>query len=114
MTLAIRADLSAEVLRGRARKERNGHASRRMLAIACALDGMSRADAARVAGMERQALRDAMVRYNAEGLTGLYDRRGQDRPPALDEGEIALLAARIYRGPDPKVDGMSVWTLPDL
>jgi hypothetical protein len=38
-----------------------------MLAIANALEGMSRADAARLAGMERQALRDAVVRYNAEG-----------------------------------------------
>ena len=33
-------------------------------------EGMSRAEAARLAGMERQALRDAVMRYNAEGLTG--------------------------------------------
>jgi hypothetical protein len=35
---------------------------------------MSRAEAARLAGMERQALRDAVVRYNAEGVDGLSDR----------------------------------------
>ena len=29
--------------------------------------------AARLVGMERQALRDAVVCYNAAGLTGLYD-----------------------------------------
>jgi hypothetical protein len=46
-----------------------------MLAIANALEDMSRADAARLAGMERPALRDAVVRYNAKGLAaGLYDR----------------------------------------
>ena len=45
-----------------------------MQAIANALEGMTRAEAARLAGMERQALRDAVVRYNAEGLAGLHDR----------------------------------------
>ena len=38
----------------------------RLLALANALDGMSRADAARAAGIERQALRDAVVRYSPE------------------------------------------------
>ena len=114
MTLTIRADLTAEELRDRACRERDGRASRRMLAIANALDGMIRAEAARAAGMERQALRDAVRRYNAEGMAGLHDRGGQGRPPLLEEGEVALLADRIYRGPDPKVDGVSAWTLPDL
>ncbi len=36
--------------------------------------GMIRAAAARFAGMDRQALRDAVVRYNGEGLQGLHDR----------------------------------------
>lgn len=39
-----------------------------MYAIAHALEGMSRAEAARLAGMERQALGDAVVGYNARGL----------------------------------------------
>jgi hypothetical protein len=34
---------------------------------------MSRAEAARVVGMERQMLRDAVIRYNAEGLAGLQE-----------------------------------------
>jgi hypothetical protein len=33
---------------------------------------MSRAKAARLAGMKRQALRDAVLRYNTEDLAGLY------------------------------------------
>ena len=53
MTLAIRADLTADELRDRACRERDGRACRRMLAIANALDGMNRAEAARAAGMER-------------------------------------------------------------
>lgn len=112
--LEIRQDRSARELRALAARERNNRAARRLLAIANALDGMSRAQAAEAAGMERQALRDAVVRYNAEDLAGLYDRPLPGRPPALTEAEFALLADRIFRGPDPERDGVSAWTLPDL
>ena len=78
--LPIRDELTPEVLRRHARHEPNRRAALRMLAIAGALEGMSRAEAARLAGMERQALRDAVVRYNAEGLTGLHDRPKPGRP----------------------------------
>lgn len=112
--LEIRDDLTAAELRARASRERKNRVARRMLAIANALDGMSRADAARAAGMDRQALRDAVTRYNAEGIAGLHDRPSTGRPPALTETELALLANRIFRGPDPETDGVSSWTLPDL
>lgn len=55
--LAIRDDLTPAALRRRARHEPNRRAALRMLAIATALEGVSRAEAARLAGMERQALR---------------------------------------------------------
>ena len=85
-----------------------------MYAIAHALDGLSRAEAARLAGMERQALRDAVLRYNAEGLAGLHDRpRGRPRR-RLDAKEEAALAAVIERGPDPDADGCCAWTRADL
>ena len=110
----IRDDLSAAELRTRAAREKKNRVARRMLAIANALGGMSRAAAARAAGMDRQALRDAVVRYNAEGLDGLHDRPTSGRPPALTDAELALLSARIFRGPDPETDGVSSWTLPGL
>ncbi len=72
--LAIRQDLSAGELRRLARREPERRAAMRLLAIANALEGLSRAEAARLAGMERQALRDAVLRYNAEGPSGLHDR----------------------------------------
>ncbi len=77
----------------------------RMLAIANALEGMNRTEAARLAGMERQALRDAVVRYNAEGLEGLRDRSKPGRPPALTEAEQAVLLATIFHGPTRARDG---------
>jgi transposase len=85
-----------------------------MLAIANALEGMSRAEAARLAGMERQALRDAATRYNAEGLEGLRDRPKPGRPPALTEPEQAILLNAVFRGPDRARDGCAEWTLPAL
>jgi transposase len=112
--LPIRGDLPAEALRRRARHEPNRRAAWRMLAIANALEGMSRAEAARLAGMERQALRDAVLRYNAEGLPGLYDRPKPGRPQRLSEAEQAALMARVFRGPDPERDGVSAWTRADL
>jgi transposase len=112
--LKIRDDLSATELRARARRERDGRAAARMYAIANALDGLSRAEAARLAGMERQALRDAVVRYNSEGLAGLHDRPKGHPPRRLSEGEEAALAAVILKGPDPERDGVCAWTRADL
>ena len=67
--LAIRQDLPAAELRRLGRREPDRRAAMRLLAIANALDGLSRAEAARLAGMERQALRDAAIRYNTGGWT---------------------------------------------
>src|SRR5215212_2850928 len=112
--LPIRDELTPEALRRRARHEPNRRAALRMLAVANALEGMGRAEAARLAGMERQALRDAVVRYNAEGLAGLHDRPKPGRPERLSEAEQAALAARVFRGPDPERDGVVAWTRADL
>ena len=56
--LAIRGDIEVAELRRLARRKRDGRVSARLLALANALNGMSREAAARVAGMDRQTLRD--------------------------------------------------------
>jgi transposase len=112
--LAIRRDLSAAELRRLAHREPNRRAAMRLLAVANALEGMSRAVAARLAGMERQALRDAVLRYNAEGPSGLRDRPRSGRPEALAPGRQAALKAWVLRGPDPERDGVSAWRLLDV
>ena len=112
--VTIRRDLaSADELRRLARREPNRRTATRMLAIAHALEGTSRAEAARLVGLERQALRDAVVRFNAEGLDGLRDRRKPGRPPALTDAEQALLRAKVFRRPGAK-EGGGDWTLPRL
>ena len=112
--LTIRDELAPAALRRHARHEPNRRAALRMLAIANALDGMSRAEAARLAGMERQALRDAVVRYDAEGPAGLHDRPKPGRPQRLSGAEQAALAARVFAEPDPERDGTAAWTRADL
>src|SRR5579863_1444354 len=107
--LPIRDDLTPEELRRLARREPDRAAARRMFAIANALEGMSRAEAARLAGMERQALRDAVVRYNTEGIAGLHNRRAPPRQGKLSGAELQELSDIILAGPDPDADGLSAW-----
>ena len=112
--LTIRTDVPAAELRRLARHEKDRAAAARMLAIAGALEGLSRAEAARLAGMERQALRDAVVRYNTEGLAGLHSRRSPGRRSRLDEERRAALRRLVLDGPDVEATGLSAWTLPEL
>src|SRR3954464_3671511 len=106
MTVAItRKELGAVELRREARRCRDTAASRRMLALALVLEGASREEAARAAGMDRQTLRDWVHRYNAEGLPGLHDRHRSGREPRLTPGQEAELATAVERGPDPHRDG---------
>ena len=75
---------------------------------------MDRASAARLAGMDRQTLRDWVHRYNAEGIAGLCNRPAPGRRPKLTEGQMAALKAVVLLGPDPAVDKIARWRIVDL
>ena len=112
--LEIRRDRTSVVLRRLAKSERDGRVSRRILAVANALDGMSREEAAKSAGMDRQTLRDWVLRYNAHGIDGLFDRWNGGRPSTFTAEEQAQLVEIVLAGPDPEVSGRSALTLEDL
>jgi transposase len=112
--LAIRDDIGPQELRRRARQESDGRVAARLIAIANALEGMDRASAARLAGMDRQTLRDWVHRYNEEGIAGLSNRPPPGRSPKLSEGQMAALKAVVLAGPDPAVDGVVRWRIVDL
>src|ERR687884_471818 len=115
MTIAItRRELSAGELRREAGRCRDARAARRMLALALVLEGTSREEAARAAGMDRQTLRDWVRRYNEEGLAGLRDRRRPGPRPRLSPEQEAELATAVERGPDPDRDGVVRWRRVDL
>src|SRR5206468_7532107 len=85
-------------LRALARRERDGRVSARLLALADALDGMSRDEAARAAGMDRQTLRDWVHRDNAAGVEGLRARRGPAGRPEGPDPAGSEAGARRLRG----------------
>lgn len=78
-------------LRHLAAATRDANQSRRLLSIAAVVDGMGRADAAKIGGMDRQTLRDRVHRFNAHGPAGLKDnrRRGNPRRPDGTPQEIS-------------------------
>lgn len=115
MVLRIqRTDLSSEDLRREARRASDPHQARRLLAIAMVLDGMSREAAAQAAGMQRQTLRDWVVRYNSDGIAGLIDRPRCGRPPRLGPAALNELDQLVEAGPEMTVHGVVRWRLTDL
>ena len=71
--IAVRADFTAGEVRRLARRAKDAAQTRRLLAIAAALDGASREDAAKIGGMDRQTLRDWVIRFNDQGPDGLIN-----------------------------------------
>jgi transposase len=65
--------LRAEALRVLARRSKDVNQSRRLLSLAAVRDGMDRGAAAKIGGMDRQALRDWVHRFNGSGPDGLID-----------------------------------------
>jgi len=109
-----RLGLSAAELRAAAARCRDARAARRMLAIALVLEGVDRRTAAQTCGMDRQTLRDWVHRYNAAGLQGLVNRRGEPQSRRLDAGQVTELAGWVDAGPDPAADGVVRWRRQDL
>lgn len=104
----------AATLRREAVETRDAKIARRLLALALVAEGKSREEAAAVAGMDRQTLRDWVHRYNAQGVDGLADHKSTGRPSILSPEQLAELASWVRQGPDPEKDGIVRWRLADL
>jgi len=112
--ITLRDDYNGSKLRGLARRSRDPRQVRRLLALAAAYDGMSRADAAKVGGMDRQTLRDWALRFNEDGPDGLKNRSGAGRPRLLSDAQMDELSVIVETGPDPEIDGVVRWRRIDL
>jgi len=110
----LRTDYSASELRRLARTSQDTRQSSRLLSLAAVLDGMKRADAARIGGMDRQTLRDWVHRFNEAGPEGLKDSWYRGPEPRLSPKQLADLAEIVETGPDPAVDGVVRWRRVDL
>jgi len=113
-TVQLRDDYDGAQLRALARRSRDPRQIRRLLALAAVYDGMSRAAAAKVGGMDRQTLRDWAHRFNEDGPAGLTDRPRGGRPRQFSDAQMAELAEIVETGPDPAVDGVVRWRRIDL
>jgi transposase len=113
-SVQLRDDYDAAGLREVAKRSRDPRQIRRLLALAAVYDGMSRGDAAKLGGMDRQTLRDWVHRFNEHGPDGLTNRRGAGRPRRLTQDQMCALAEIVEAGPDPAVDGVVRWRRLDL
>jgi transposase len=101
-------------LRRLAARTKDANQSRRLLSIAAVLEGMSRADAARVGGMDRQTLRDWVHRFNERGPEGLRDNWMRAKPRRLTQAQQVELSQIVETGPNRVVDGVVRWRRVDL
>jgi transposase len=109
-----RIEMSPADLRRAAARSRDADAARRMLAIALVLEGRSRKEAAESCGMDRQTLRDWVIRYNEGGVARLSDRMPPGPSCRLSPEQIAELSEIIEAGPDLAVDHVVRWRRVDL
>jgi transposase len=97
--LELRGDYDAARVRRLAAASSNADQARRLLAIAASYEGRSRAESARLAGMDRQTLRDWVVRFNSCGPDGLIDRAAPGAARRLTPEQEAELARLVEAGP---------------
>jgi transposase len=109
-----RTGSTAEQLRAVAARQTNAKVVRRLLAIAMVLDGHSRQAAATAQAMDRQTLRDWVIRYNQSGIDGLMDRPRPGRPALLSPEQQAELETWVEEGPDLAQAGVARWRRFDL
>ena len=94
------ADYTAAALREVATRGNDADATRWMLALALVLEGYKRGEAGKLCGMDRQTLRDWVIRYNAEGIAGLCNRIAAGPKPRLNPEQEAAVAELVRKGPD--------------
>ena len=109
-----RLDNTPSQLRSLAARSRDSEQTRRLLAIAMVLEGTSRLEAARQAGMDRQTLRDWVHRYNEAGPDGLVSRSAPGPEPTLTAPQKNELRELVIAGPDPKIHKVIRWRCIDL
>ena len=112
--IGLRDDFDGAALRRLSRATKSANQARRLLALAEIYDGGRRTAAARIGGVGLQIVRDWVVRFNAEGPTGLLDRKAPGQPARLEDEHRRALAELIEAGPIPAVHGVVRWRLVDL
>jgi transposase len=114
VAVPLKEGLNAEELRAAAKASKDARQARRLLALAAIRDGMSRAAAARIGGMDRQTLRDWVRAFNENGADGLVNAKAPGRPSKLSAAQKAEIGTLVEKGPDFEKDGIVRWRRIDL
>jgi len=114
MAIPLRGDFDATSVGIAARGAKNAGQARRLLALAAIYDGSSRTEAATIGGVTLQIVRDWVLKFNAQGPTGLIDRKPPGQPARLNAERRAALASMTESGPIPAVHGVAWWRQIDL
>ena len=112
--IGVRSDYSTADLRRFVRRCGDADQVRRVLALALILDGGSRSDAAKMAGVTLQIVRDWVLRFNAGGFDGLATRKAPGQASILNDEQRSRLAEQVEIGPIPAAHGVVRWRLVDL
>jgi len=112
--IAVRTDYTSNEVRRIARRVKNAAQARRLLAIAAVLDGATREEAAKIGVMDRQTLRDWVIRFNQQGPDGLINKLSPGAPGKLTDEHKAFLVRLVEDGPIPAIDGVVRWRACDL
>jgi putative transposase len=104
--IAVRSDYTSGEVRRLAKQAKDAAQARRLLAIAAVLDGASREEAAKAGGMDRQTLRDWVIRFNEQGPEGLINRPSPGAPGKLTDQHKPFLARIVDEGPIPAIHGV--------
>src|SRR5437868_4000581 len=112
--IPVRTDYTAGEVRRLAQRAKDAAQARRLLAIAAVLDGATREEAAKIGGMDRQTLRDWVIRFNEQGPDGLINKSSPGAPGKLTGEHKVFLAVLVQDGPIPAIDGVVRWRACDL
>ena len=112
--IGLREDFDGPGLRRLAKGTKDAAQSRRLLALAEIYDGGARTDAARIGDVGLQVIRDWVLRFNADGPSGLIDGKALGQPPKLNDDQRQALARIVESGPIPAIHEVVRWRLKDL
>jgi transposase len=112
--IRMRDDYSADELRDLAKVCQDGAQARRLMSLAAVAEGKSRLEAALIGLMDRQTLRDWVIRFNDEGPQGLIDHKSSGRKSKLTDEQKGQLAQLVEEGPGDHVPGLMRWRCVDL
>ena len=110
----LKEAMSAAEFRAAAKRAKDANQARRLLALAAVRDGVSREEAARLGGMDRQTLRDWVHAFNDGGIDALINDSPPGRPPKLSTEIRAEIKALVEKGPDLAVHGVVRFRCRDL